>query len=70
MSSEFKYIDIKNHRYYFFDNFDSNKIKIDEKSFKNIHIYDTGYVTIKDLKYIRIKCKSFIRYYQQSEQIL
>ena len=35
-------------------NFDSNKTKIDEKSYKNILIYYTGYVTIKDLKYVKI----------------
>ena len=35
-------------------NFDSNNIKIDENSYKNILIYYIGYVTIKDLKYIKI----------------
>ena len=35
-------------------NFDPNNIKIDEKSYKNIHIYYVGYVTIKDSKYITI----------------
>ena len=40
MSKKFKDIDIKNHTYYFFDdinntkNFDPNKIKTDEKSYK------------------------------------
>ena len=48
---------IKNRTYYFFndiiriENYDQNNIKIDEKSYKNILIYYTGYVTIKkDLK--------------------
>ena len=60
MSNKFKDIDIKNHMYYFFNdiinmkNFDPNKIKIDEKSYKNILIYCIGYVTIKDLKYVKI----------------
>ena len=60
MSNKIKDIDIKNHTYYFFDdiinikNFDTNKIKIDEKSNKNILIYCIGYVTIKDLKYVEI----------------
>ena len=42
MSDKFKDISIKNHRYYFYDgiisikDFDSNKIKIDEKSYQNI----------------------------------
>ena len=52
-----KDINIKNHTYYFFydiidiKDFDSNNIKIDKKSYKNVPIYYTGYVTIKkDLK--------------------
>ena len=55
-----KDIDIKNRTYYFFDDiinikiFDSNNIKIDEKSYKNILIYYFGYVTIKDSKYEKI----------------
>ena len=32
----------------------SNNIKIYEKSYKNIYIYYSGYVTIKDLKYLKI----------------
>ena len=53
MSSKFKDIDTKNCLYYFFGemvnikNLGLNKIKIDEKSYKNI-IYYTGYETIKD----------------------
>ena len=45
---------------YFFDdiinikNFNSNNIKIDEKSYKHIFIYYTGYATIKGSKYIKI----------------
>ena len=35
-------------------NFDSNNIKLDEKSYKNILIYYTGYVMIKDSKYAKI----------------
>ena len=35
-------------------NLDRNKIKIDEKSYKNIFVYCTGYVTIKDSKYVKI----------------
>ena len=60
MSNKFKDIDIKNHTYYFFHdiinikNFDPNKIKIDEKSYKTILIYYIGYVTIKDLQYVKI----------------
>ena len=52
-SNKVKDISIKNHAYYFFDDiisikiFDSNNIKIDEKSYKN-------YVSIKDLKYVKM----------------
>ena len=54
MSNLIKDIDIKNHKYYFFNDIisikdvDLNSIKIDEKSYKNILIYCIGYVTIKD----------------------
>ena len=49
-----------NRTYYFFDdiinikNFDPNNIKIDEKLYKNILIYYIGYLTVKDLKYVKI----------------
>ena len=48
MSNKFKERDIKNRRYYFFDymintkSFDTNKIKIDDKSYKHILIYNIG----------------------------
>ena len=47
MSNKVKDIDIKNRIYYVFDDinikhFDPNKIKIDEKSYKNILIYYIG----------------------------
>ena len=52
-----KDINIKNRTYYFFNDiinikdFDSDNIKIDEKSYKDILIYYIGYVIIKkDLK--------------------
>ena len=59
MSNKIKDIDIKNHTYYFFDDiinikdFDPNNIKIDEKSYKDILIYDIGYVKIKDSKHVK-----------------
>ena len=59
MSNKVKDIDIKNRAYYFFNDiirikfFDSNNIKIDEKSYKIVFIYYIGYVTIKDLKYVK-----------------
>ena len=48
-------INIKNRTYYFFNdminikNFESNLLKIDKKSYKNIDIYYIGYVTIKSI---------------------
>ena len=53
-----KEINIKNQTYYFFNdminikNFDSNLLKIDKNSYKNIAIYYTGYVTIRDTYYV------------------
>ena len=58
--SQIKEINIKNHTYYFFDdmitikNFDPNQIKVDKKSYKNIIIYDIGYITTKNFSYINI----------------
>ena len=45
---------MKNHTYCLFDDvinikFDSNNIKIEEKTYKNILIYYNGHVIIKDL---------------------
>ena len=60
MSRKFKDIDIKNPTYFFFNNiinmknFGPNKIKIDEKLYKNTLIYYIGCVTIKDSKYVKI----------------
>ena len=48
-----KQINIKNPAYYFFndminiESFDPSQIKIDKKSYKNIGIYNIGYITIK-----------------------
>ena len=48
-------INIKNHTYYFFNDmisikdFDSSLLKIGKKSYKNIDIYSTGYITIKKI---------------------
>ena len=54
MSKKVKDINIINITYYFFndiiniENFNSNDITIDKKSYKNILIYYNGYVTIKE----------------------
>ena len=48
-----KQIDIKNRTYYFYSDminikkFDSNLLKIDKKSYKDIGIYNIGYSTKK-----------------------
>ena len=53
-----KETNIKNRTYYFFDdiinikNFIANLLKIEKKSYKNIDIYYTGYVTIKNSRYV------------------
>ena len=35
-------------------NFDLNRIKIDEKSYKNVVIYYIGYIITKNLSYVKI----------------
>ena len=50
-----KQIDIKNRTYYFYNDmidikkFDSDLLKIDKKSYKNIGIYNIGYIAIKKI---------------------
>ena len=50
-----KQINIKNRTYYFYNDminikkFDSNSLKIDKKSYKDIGIYNIGYITIKKI---------------------
>ena len=52
---EVKQINIKNRTYYFYNgmnyikNFETNLLKIDRKSYKNIGIYNIGYITIKKI---------------------
>ena len=54
MSNKAKDIDIKNRTYYFLDDiikikyFGSHNIKINEKSYKSVLIYGSGYIAIKD----------------------
>ena len=60
MSNSIKGIEVKICMCYFFDdiisikNLEQNNIKTDEKSYKNISIYYNRYVTIKDLKFVKI----------------
>ena len=50
-----KQINIKNRTYYFYNDiidlkdFDASLLKIDKKSYKNIGIYNIGYITIKKI---------------------
>ena len=50
-----KQIDIKNRTYYFYNDminiksFESKLLKIDKKSFKDIGIYNIGYIPIKKI---------------------
>ena len=59
-SGEVKQINIKNRTYYFYNdiidlkNFDARLLKIDKKSYKNIGIYNIGYITIKKLMIVRV----------------
>ena len=52
---EIKQIDIKNRTQYFYNDiidlkdFDARLLKIDKKSYKNIGIYNIGYITIKKI---------------------
>ena len=52
---EVKQLNIKNRTYYFYNNminlkrFEPNLLKIDRKSYKNIGIYNIGYITIKKI---------------------
>ena len=57
-----KQIDIKNRTYYFYndinlENFKSKLLKIDKKSYKDIGIYNIGYITIKKID----DCKNIYR---------
>ena len=50
-----KQIDIKNRTYYLYNDmislksFESNLLKIDKKLYKNISVYNIGYITIKKI---------------------
>ena len=50
-----KQINIKNRTYYFYNDiidlkyFDARLLKIDRKSYKNISIYNIGYITVKKI---------------------
>ena len=56
-----KQINIKNRTYYFYndiidlENFESNLLKTDRKSYKDIGIYNIRYITIKNKKMMIVK---------------
>ena len=60
MRNKVKDINIKSQTHCFFNdmtnikNFNPNNIKIDEKSCKDIFVYNIGYVMLKDLKRVKI----------------
>ena len=55
-----KQINVKNRTYYFYndiidlENFDSSLLKLDKKIYKDIGIYNIGYITIKKLVIVKI----------------
>ena len=55
-----KQINIINRTYYFYNdiidlkNFDARLLKVDKKSYKNIGIYNIGYITIKKLMIVKV----------------
>ena len=55
-----KQINMKNLSYYFYNdiidlkNFDTRLLKIDKKSYKDIGIYNIGYITIKKLMIVKV----------------
>ena len=55
-----KQIIIKNRTYYFYNDiidietFDSNMLKLDKKWYKNLNIYNIGYLTIKKMVMVMI----------------
>ena len=61
-----KEINVKNQTYYIFNNminikdFDSSLLKIGKKSYKNIAIYNIGYITIKKIDRKYLQCKSHV----------
>ena len=78
-NNEIKEIDIKNRTCYFFDdiskieNCNLNNILIDEKSYKNILVYNISYKTLIDAKPLRIrisKIDGFIRVYKGTRYLV
>ena len=55
-----KQVNFKNRTYYFYNdminikNFEPSLLNIDKKSFKDVGIYNIGYITIKKLMIVKI----------------
>ena len=71
-----KQIGIKNWAYYFYNDiidlktFKSNLLEIDKKSYKDIGIYNIGYITIKKIDDCKNnKCESFVFTYYPCKRI-
>ena len=66
MSNKLKNMDIKNWTYCFLDdminikNFDSNKIKTDKKSYRNILVYYIGYVKVLSYTFLAVILIDFV----------
>ena len=66
---EVKQINIKNRTYYFYNDlinikdFDAGLLKIDKKSYKDIGIYNTEYITKKKLMIVIIFTVQFLSIY-------
>ena len=60
INGSLKQINIKNRTYYFYNDiidietFDSNMLKLDKKLYKDLDIYNIGYVTIKKMVIVMI----------------
>ena len=74
---EVKQINIKNRTYYFYNymiilkHFEPNLLKIHKKSYKNIGIYNTGYITIKKINPLYLLVKHANGYIEEKwKQIL
>ena len=56
---EVKQMNIKNRTYYFYNdiidikNFNARSLKLDKKSYKDIGIYNIGYITIKKIMIVK-----------------
>ena len=50
-----KQVNVKDRTYYFYNDiidiktFDSNMLRLDKKTYKNLHIFNIGYVTVKNI---------------------